>query len=283
VSVLDVLNTYGVAPNTAPELQRWLNLIFAVLQPVAQMKFSGGDHAPTTGELDALFTGETDKGIVIWVRTDVVQTATFFNNAGTWVPGPASAGSVSGVLTATLIPYAGNAAAAAALVPDYLICHGQAVSRGDYAGLFAVLGTAYGAGDGLTTFNVPDFRGRSLVGFDNMGGVSANRITGAWADTVGGAGGAETHTLSAGEMPTHTHAELFWRDDDGGLAQPVYGAGYGTGVNWQVALKAGDPVETGAATFPTPGLPGLLTGSAGSGGAHNNLQPSAAVNYLIKT
>jgi len=285
MSILDVLNTYGVAPGVTPELQRWLNLIMTVLEPVAHLKFGSGDHAPAAVELNALFPGETANGIVCWTRTDVSQVSLWINNGSSWVEGPATLPAGVGVLPGTLIPFAGTTAAAAALSPAYLVCNGAAVPRGTYADLYAVLGTSWGAGDGLTTFNLPDFRGRVPIGLDNMGGVSANRVTAAAADSIGGAGGAENHTLAAGEMPNHTHAELFWRNDDGGLLSPVYGAGYGTGVNWQWALRSngGGEVEVGQATFPTPGLPGLTTGSAGSGGAHNNMQPYGTVNYLIKT
>lgn len=60
----------------------------------------------------------------------------------------------------------------------YLICQGQAVSRTTYAELFAVLGTTYGIGDGLTTFNLPDYRGTFLRGLDAGKGLDAGRTLG---------------------------------------------------------------------------------------------------------
>lgn len=85
----------------------------------------------------------------------------------------------------------------------YLACAGQPVSRVRYAALFAAIGTAYGAGDGLLTFTLPDFRGRVAVTLDNLGGTSANRLPG--ANTVGGTGGAATHAMTAAELVTHVH------------------------------------------------------------------------------
>jgi len=74
----------------------------------------------------------------------------------------------------------------------WLLCDGAAVSRTAYAALFAAIGTTYGVGDGSTTFNVPDLRGRIPVGSGS-----------AYSD--GDAGGVPEHALAVGEMPSHTH------------------------------------------------------------------------------
>lgn len=87
----------------------------------------------------------------------------------------------------------------------WLLCYGQAVSRKTYASLYKIIGVTYGAGDGTTTFNVPDCRGRAMVGADNMGGVSAGRITAVWGGVLGQSGGAEKHTLIEGELARHKH------------------------------------------------------------------------------
>lgn len=89
------------------------------------------------------------------------------------------------------------------LVPPYaLLCYGQAVSRTTYAALFGIIGTVWGPGDGSTTFNVPDLRGRALFGVDAMGGSAAGRLTSASlqgsAAGVGVTGGDE-------HMSAHTH------------------------------------------------------------------------------
>jgi hypothetical protein len=75
--------------------------------------------------------------------------------------------------TGEVVPFAGATAPAGSL-----LCYGQAISRTDYVGLFTALGTVYGAGDGTTTFNLPDLRGRVAGGKDNMGGSAAGRLTG---------------------------------------------------------------------------------------------------------
>jgi len=137
----------------------------------------------------------------------------------------------------------------------WLLCYGQAVSRTvTYDGLFAVIGTTFGVGDGSTTFNLPDMRGRFPLGQDDMGGASANRVTHANADSIGGVEGAETHTLTKTEMPAHTH---------------TIDAGH--------VLDGSGQVETTGASGVTEN-----TNSTGGGGAHNNMSPYITLNYIIK-
>lgn len=99
-------------------------------------------------------------------------------------------GTIGGVPIGAQIPFGGTTA------PNgWMLCYGQAISRVTYALLFAAIGTAYGIGDGTTTFNLPDKRGRVSVGKDNMGGTGANRITAAVCGTdgtvLGSAGGSQ--------------------------------------------------------------------------------------------
>lgn len=79
----------------------------------------------------------------------------------------------------------------------WMICDGRAISRTTYATLFAQLGTTYGAGDGSTTFNIPDGMGRVMVGAGQGSGLT-NRLRGFKA-------GEESHALSVAEMPAHNH------------------------------------------------------------------------------
>ena len=95
------------------------------------------------------------------------------------------------VPTGVLNPYAGATAPA-----GWLLCFGQAISRTVYSTLFTAIGTTYGVGDGSTTFLLPDMRGRAVAGQDDMGGTSANILTAAAADTLGGTLGTETHKHS---------------------------------------------------------------------------------------
>lgn len=132
----------------------------------------------------------------------------------------------------------------------WLVCNGATVSRSTYSGLFAALGTTYGSGDGSTTFALPDLRGRTVVGA-GQGASLSNR-------TLGGMVGAETHTLSVAELPPHAHT-IPMRED------------LGSYWSQSAASNGGGPNGT------------LTTASVGSGGAHNNMQPSLVLNYIIKT
>ncbi len=136
---------------------------------------------------------------------------------------------------------------AGSTAPSYwLICDGSAVSRTTYADLFAAIGTTYGTGDGSTTFNLPNFGGRTAIG--------ANTTY-----VLGASGGEATHTLTYNEMPAHAH---------------------GSGA---VAYINGTPY--GFASLPSTGnhiaFANWTTDAAGSGWAHNNMQPYLAVNYII--
>jgi microcystin-dependent protein len=158
------------------------------------------------------------------------------------------------VPTGAVSPYAGLTEPT-----GWLFCYGQAVSRSTYTALFTAISTTYGIGDGSTTFNLPDLRGRVVAGQDDMGGTSANRLTlpvaeGLNGDTLGATGGEETHTLTVSEMPAHTHAV-------GGAAS--------TGGSSNVASSSGTVNQN--------------TSSTGGGGAHNNVQPTIILNYIIKT
>jgi len=152
-------------------------------------------------------------------------------------------GTVSGTGTVpagTLLPYGGSSAPT-----GYLLAYGQAVSRTTYSALFAVVGTSFGEGDSSTTFNVPDMRGRIIGGLDNLGGSSANRVVAAAADTIGGAVGAETHTISEAELPA-------------GVGK----LGSGSGIN---------------------GVAGLNITAIGSGTPANIMQPTLFSTWIIKT
>jgi len=141
----------------------------------------------------------------------------------------------------------------------YLFAYGQAVSRTTYADLFDVVSTTYGVGDGSTTFNLPDLRGRTVAGQDDMGGTSANRLTdqsgGLDGDVLGDSGGAETHTLVTAELAAHTH----------GIITGAYNGNIG-------GTAAGS--EAAANT--------ITSNSTGGNGAHNNVQPSFILNKIIK-
>lgn len=150
----------------------------------------------------------------------------------------------------------------------YLLCYGQTVSRTTYSTLYALIGDTYGAGDGTTTFNLPDMRGRVLVGQDDMGGTAASRLTlvkGHDASTLGNTFGVEKHALSTGEMPSHSHGMNIR-------------TGSGNNGNNNMSLDSSDI----SSTLADAG--GRVTSNAsGSNEEHENVQPSIVINYIIKT
>jgi microcystin-dependent protein len=87
----------------------------------------------------------------------------------------------------------------------WVFCYGQLLNRTTYAALFAAVGTTYSAGDGSTTFGVPDCRGRIAAGKDNMGGTAASRLVGLDGKILGGVGGVEKTALVIAELPAHAH------------------------------------------------------------------------------
>ncbi|QYC55010.1 minor tail protein [Arthrobacter phage CastorTray] len=136
--------------------------------------------------------------------------------------------------------------------PGWMLCDGAAISRTTFSDLFAAIGITYGAGNGTTTFNVPDFRGRVAVGYD---------ATQTEFDNLGEKGGAKTHTLTIAEMPTHNHTIKGYQGVDNKDFSGTNGA-----------FAAAD-----AATV----VYDQQTAYAGGGAAHNNLQPYSVAQYII--
>lgn len=169
----------------------------------------------------------------------------------------------------------------------WLLCYGQAVSRTTYAALFTAIGETFGSGNGVTTFNLPDCRGRASVGKDDMGGTSANRLTGLSGgvngDTLGATGGSESHALATAELATHTHSAGTLSAASNGDHAHTWGssnpldAGSGGSSSAASGSSAYSTSTTGAHTHTITGS----TASAGSGTAHNNVQPSIVLNKII--
>jgi len=155
----------------------------------------------------------------------------------------------AGVPIGSIFPYAGATAPT-----NYLLCYGQAVSRATYSVLFSILSTTYGVGDGSTTFNLPDIRGRVIAALDNLGGSSANVVTDTDADTLGGTDGEEDHVLTAAELPAHTHT--FPTDNGSGSAS---------------TLIPGNTAGSQIASEPT-----------GDDDGHNTMQPTIFMSYIIR-
>ena len=172
-----------------------------------------------------------------------------------------------------VVPFAGPVAP-----PGYLACNGDAVSRADYPALFAAIGTVHGSGNGATTFNLPDYRGRFLRGVDGAAGRdpdSAKR----GAATGGGSAGNSVGSVQEALVGRHSH----------GITDP----GHGHALNVDIALGGlwtyGEDkpnnwgVNQGAHWPPAVRASSATTGiSVDTAGGAETRPTNAYVNYLIK-
>jgi microcystin-dependent protein len=185
------------------------------------------------------------------------------------------------VQAGTIVEFGGSSSS---IPSGYLFCDGTAVSRTQYPALFAAIGTFNGSGDGSTTFNLPDKRGRVTVGSGAGSGLT-NR-------TVGQTGGEENHVLATSEIPAlsvsdpgHTHTPS---DPGHGHVGPDHQQGIAV-----AAGSSGPFLQTSGGSGPsyqvnsnTTGItiPSRTTGISVSGGgtSHNNMQPFHVGTYMIK-
>lgn len=204
---------------------------------------------------------------------------------GTPVAPTATAGTNTTQVATTAFVQTGSAPTGAILMwpiasaPNslWLLCNGAAINRTTYAALFTVLGTTYGVGDGVTTFNVPDFRDKMAIG----AGLTY---------VANSSGGSATTTLATTNLPSHTHTF-------GGTSLAMnssathshtqagntfaYIPGYGLGVN------SGGDFGTGGYTTSTVNLDHThnfsgTTAATGSGTAFTNLPPYIGIYFIIK-
>ena len=144
-----------------------------------------------------------------------------------------------------IMPYAGTSAPS-----KYLICDGSAVSRTTYEALYSIIGTRYGNGDGSTTFNLPNLKGRTIVGRDLLQSDFHE---------IGATGGEKVHLLTVNEIPSHNHdiniPKMLYSDVSSG------------------SVLGGESI-VGQTTHQT--------GNTGGGQAHNNMQPYIVLNYIIR-
>lgn len=197
----------------------------------------------------------------------------------------------------SIIPYTKS------VVPEgYLVCDGSAISRSEYAGLFAVIGTVYGPGDGSSTFNLPNLSGCVAIG-------SSSRYS------IGVGGGEETHSLIIDEMPSHLHSipahghanniilktpqlnhtittqpAFTYSQMTSAAARGIIGSGANHFTSTKSASMsratnvaiadhpATDCVMSGGVTD----CPAFETETTGNGDAHNNMMPYIALVYLIQ-
>lgn len=204
-----------------------------------------------------------------------------------------------------LKPFAGATAPS-----GYVFTYGQAISRTTFAAAFACAGVTWGPGDGSTTFNLPDLRGRSVAGKDDMGGSAANRITNAVAGfvgtTLGAAGGdqnyqqhlhnvtvtdpghthiqnSHTHTITD---PGHSHSLTATALADSGVSgqagasAQVLGTSGPNSTNSATTGITGTNAATATNQTATTGITAITTNSGT--GAAGNVQPTAIVNWIMR-
>jgi microcystin-dependent protein len=217
----------------------------------------------------------------------------FFNSSGAQKAVTASSVELP---AGTVMDFAGAAAPT-----GWVVCDGSAISRTTYSALFSVIGTTYGVGDGSTTFNVPDARGRASVAPDS----GAGRVT--TDNTLAAASGAQTHTLTAAEggaaihshgntfsatgtEGAHTHTGSFsgtfgWNritnNTTGGAGNAVTGIQNSPGAFADQTVTTSGTTSGGSSHSHT--VSGSVSNSTGTAGvAHNNLQPYIVLNKIIK-
>jgi len=179
--------------------------------------------------------------------------------------------------TGEVVPFAGGTAPAGAL-----LCNGQAVSRTDYIGLYTVLSTTYGAGNGTSTFNLPDLRGRVAAGKDDMGGAAAGRLTNATMSpngaTLGAVGGGQTNaavTNVSGGTTGSLSVNVTSFSMDGPSTNTTSNPGVGQTHGGENHIH--NNVQSAGATSGS-----LFVSASGTSGAFSIVQPTMVLNYLIR-
>jgi microcystin-dependent protein len=175
--------------------------------------------------------------------------------------------------------------ATSVIPPKWLLCSGGAVSRATYSALFAIIGTQYGAGNGTTTFTLPNFFGRSPM-----------QAEGTYLTGTGAVAGAFTHNLATTEIPSHNHTLT-----DPGHIHSVTDPGHAhneqitnaafkggaAGANSTFAGATSNNANRATTDSNTTGISipshstGVTIAAAGGGLAHNNLHPVLAMNFMI--
>jgi microcystin-dependent protein len=241
--------------------------------PTLNVDSNGGDPITLDGT-NAVPTGTMISGSV--------YTAVYYNSGNTWrlkdfyqLPFTVPIGGV--------IDYFGTSTPNS----NFVFPFGQAISRTTYSALFTLFGTTFGTGDGSTTFNILDLRGRVVAGADNMGGSAASRIGSVVTDsgtivgaTLGSVGGSSTHALTTAELAVHSHANTL--TDLGHTHSGVY-VSSGFAANTGVTGASSPNYGTGGTSGSNNSTPMSITNAnAGSGNAHAIIQPTMIGNKLLR-
>jgi microcystin-dependent protein len=203
------------------------------------------------------------------------STKQYVDNAIAAIPPPPPGATIP---TGAVLPWLTDTAPT-----GYLFANGQAVSRTTYAALFTVLGTTFGIGDGTATFNLPDLRETALIGKSTMGGTTARGLIPQYTTTaVGTLVGEARHTLTQAEMAAHTHIATSSVTDPG-----HYHSAHAFSADQNTASGGGAPgghdYAINTSSSGTNITVHTTNSSTGSGNAHNVVQPSFVLNWIIKT
>ena len=187
--------------------------VFSSLATMANQMIAFVPHATNTGTTTLNVDGlgakplRSSPSVELLAGTLILGTpyvATYNNSDAVWYL-QGFVGNPYNVPLGGAMPFIGTTAPNSSFVLPY----GQAISRTTYSALYTLVTTTYGSGDGSTTFNLPDLRGRVIAGVDNMGGSGASRLTsasGMGTGLIGQTGGAETVTLVTANLPAYTPA-----------------------------------------------------------------------------
>ena len=172
---------------------------------------------------------------------------------------------IEGIPTATIVPWT-----SASVPSGFLECNGTAVSRSTYSALFAIVGTTYGAGDGSTTFNLPNLADNVPIGkspgkaLASTGGANTVAVT-----ATGNVGGSTANaTLSTAQLASHGHPTAVWGPNIPAQGGPLTMAGPGTSGN------------AGSGQGHSHNMSATFSGSAVNAAI---VQPYLTLIYIIKT
>ena len=252
------------------------NIILSGLQTIDGLTTVAGDRWLVKNQTSEQFNGIYIVSASAWARASdlntyqeavysqvFVESGTINANTG-WIFSNSSGGVIN-TTAIKVVKFSGSGAninvgdaKPSFLLTDHfgwLLCDGRAISRTTYSSLFSVIGTTCGAGDGTTTFNIPDARGRAIAGAGTGAGLSP-RVLGAKI-------GTETHVLTSGEMPAHSHdLSVKWSSD------LIHNHSNNNGIFSEASNGGGGSYNKG-------------TTSAGNNEAHNNMQPTTFFNIFI--
>lgn len=231
---------YDVSNILAPPPSSTTKRLFGVVASISPLSVTiGGDTQPTVGIASTVACAVDDR-VIILAQDNVL---TIVGVVG---------GSTGHCFAGEVVAYAGATAPA-----GWLMCDGSQYLQASYPALYTAIGSAYGEAD-TGYFRVPDLRGKVPMGAST-------------AHALASTGGEETHVLTVGELPSHTHPVNLLSTIGGTVANP--GGYLMTDTNTAAATNSGSGYT----------VLGVTSGATGSDTAHNNMQPYLALNHIIST